>query len=342
MKIVTLPKKNLQDFYAVLTSFGTLYAPQQRGDREFAFDEVKDFSKIDLTYTRTILPPKKLFLPPQQPLLTFSDEKGYETADDSLFDNIVLFGVRPCDIHGLKILDLIFDGKFVDNYYFARREKVAIIGLDCLPDELCFCRSMGTDYVEDGFDLFFSDVGEGYVVRVGTSLGDDMVLAAGSLFGEMDETVIAQFKRRSRERQQRFSREVKIFDLPEIMDLEYENEIWRELGEKCLSCGSCSMVCPTCYCYDVYDQMYLDGGGGERIRSWDSCLFKEYAQVAGGHNFRGERAARIKNRHIHKQRAFVAEYGRPACTGCGRCIAACPAGIDIRSVIDQLWSGCYD
>ena len=125
-------------------------------------------------------------------------------------------------------------------------------------------------------------------------------------------------------------------DLPEILEMEYHSEVWDELGRKCLSCGSCSMVCPTCYCFDVNDEVDLGSRSGRRIRSWDSCLFETHALVAGGENFREHRSSRIKFRYYHKQRGFVAEYGRPSCVGCGRCIAGCPAGIDIVSVIEKL------
>jgi sulfhydrogenase subunit beta (sulfur reductase) len=122
------------------------------------------------------------------------------------------------------------------------------------------------------------------------------------------------------------------------MDLEYENEIWREIGEKCLGCGTCSMVCPTCYCYAVFDDLNLDADSGQRKRRWDSCLFKDYALVAGGHNFRAECSSRVKNRYFHKQRGFVRQYGRPSCVGCGRCIVYCPAGVDILEIVRKLRS----
>jgi sulfhydrogenase subunit beta (sulfur reductase) len=96
------------------------------------------------------------------------------------------------------------------------------------------------------------------------------------------------------------------------------------------------MVCPTCYCYDVADDVELGSRAGQRTRTWDSCLFKSHALVGSGENFRGPRSSRIKYRFYHKQRGFVAEYGRPSCVGCGRCIEACPVGIDVVQVIESL------
>ncbi len=249
---------------------------------------------------------------------------------------IILFGAHACDVYALNILDRVFAGKYNDPYYQARRKNTAIIGIDCRPDKQCFCRSMRADFVETGFDLFFYDTGDYYQVLVGTARGDDMVLATGSVFESVDAGDIEDYKRRSMNKRRAFQLEVEIRDLPEIFEMEYQSEIWEELGAKCLSCGSCSMVCPTCYCYDVNDDVELGSRAGKRTRSWDSCLFEDHALVASGENFRGPRASRIKFRFYHKQRGFVAEYGRPSCVGCGRCATACPVGIDAVQVIERL------
>jgi sulfhydrogenase subunit beta (sulfur reductase) len=195
---------------------------------------------------------------------------------------------------------------------------------------------MRADFVEHGFDLFLYDTGGYYQALVGTALGDDMVLGTGNLFEPVDAVEIDDYKRRSRNKRRAFEVDVEIRDLPEIFEMEYRSGIWNELGEKCLSCGSCSMVCPTCYCYDVADDVELGSRAGQRTRTWDSCLFKSHALVGSGENFRGPRSSRIKYRFYHKQRGFVAEYGRPSCVGCGRCIEACPVGIDVVQVIESL------
>jgi sulfhydrogenase subunit beta (sulfur reductase) len=208
--------------------------------------------------------------------------------------------------------------------------------VDCIPDEHCFCRSMRADFVDRGFDLFLYDLGSHYLTMVGTALGDDMVLATGSLFESPTPEDLDEYKRRSSSKRAAFRLDVEIRDLPEIFEMEYSSELWDELGEKCLGCGNCSMVCPTCYCYDVADQVELGSRAGTRARSWDSCLFSTHALVAGGENFRKTRASRIKFRFYHKQREFVAEYGRPSCVGCGRCTTACPANIEIVEVLKTL------
>ncbi len=336
MKIRKIPKMNLDFFVSVLPAFGELYAPVRRG-KGFAFDRPARWSEVQINYPRTILPPKKFLLPPREVTFRFDTTNGYRDMLAEAAQPIVLFGVHPYDIFGLNILDRVFaQGKYKDPYYVVRRQSTTIIGVDFEPDEKHFARSMNADFVDSGFDLWLSDLGEDYLVLVGTSRGDDIVVKCGCLMEEPTEADFAEYKRRSSLRRSAYKSRIELGDLPEIMEMEYHSRVWEEIGERCLSCGSCSAVCPTCYCFDINDEAELGGASGSRIRSWDSCLFKTHALVAGGENFRESRASRIKYRFYHKQRGFVAEYGRPSCIGCGRCAECCPAGIDIINVIETI------
>ena len=335
MKLLKLPKDRLDLFASVLQQFGEVHAPVEQNGK-YAFRRLTRWSDARLDYQRTLLPPKKYFLPPKDTLFQYREGQGYVPCDVAADRRIILFGVHPCDIYGLNILDQVFSGKYNDPYYQTRRKNIAIIGIDCTPDEHCFCRSMRADFVDRGFDLFFQDLGDRYQVMVATALGDDMVLATGPLFEPVTQADHDEYKRRSSAKRRAFQLEVEIRDLPEIFEMEYDSALWNRVGDRCLSCGSCSMVCPTCYCYDVADDVELGSRNGARSRSWDSCLFSTHAMVAGGENFREGRDSRVKFRYYHKQRGFVAEYGRPSCVGCGRCIEACPVKIDISEVISQL------
>ena len=335
MKLLKLPKDRLDLFASVLQQFGEVHAPVEQNGK-YAFRRLTRWSDARLDYQRTLLPPKKYFLPPKDTLFQYREGQGYVPCDVAADRRIILFGVHPCDIYGLNILDQVFSGKYNDPYYQTRRKNIAIIGIDCTPDEHCFCRSMRADFVDRGFDLFFQDLGDRYQVMVATALGDDIVLATGPLFEPVTQADHDEYKRRSSAKRRAFQLEVEIRDLPEIFEMEYDSSLWNRVGDRCLSCGSCSMVCPTCYCYDVADDVELGSRNGGRSRSWDSCLFSTHAMVAGGENFREGRDSRVKFRYYHKQRGFVAEYGRPSCVGCGRCIEACPVKIDISKVISQL------
>jgi sulfhydrogenase subunit beta (sulfur reductase) len=336
MKLLKLPKRNFNEFVESLKRFGELHAPVRKGENTYVFAPIEDPSQIALEAIRTILPPKKYFYQPKTPMFNFDAQKGYSPVTAGIDRRLVLFGLHSCEINALNILDSVFAKDFRDDYYFVRRAGTAIIGLSCEPDELCFCESMDTDYVESGFDLFLSDIGDSYSVGVGSSLGDDMVIAKEDLFEKLALSDIEEYKAHSRAQKSKYTLKLDVRDLPEILDLEYQSKVWEKYGDKCLSCGSCSMVCPTCYCYNVMDIINLQADSGQRIRMWDSCLFKEHALVAGGHNFRKNRSDRLKRRYLHKQQGFVGEYGRTSCVGCGRCIQSCPAGINIVNVLTEI------
>lgn len=335
MKTLILPKSNLDLFAAVLQQFGEVHAPVAQGD-EFVFQRLERWSDARLDYTRTLAPPKKYFLPPKAEMFTY-DTQGYYPSVQGLDKKLVLFGVHACDVYGLNMLDEVFAlNEFPDPYYKARRRNVAVIGINCIPDEYCFCRSMRADFVDKGFDLFLYDLGDRFFVLVGTAVGDDMVLAAASLFSEVTADDVEAYKRSSQEKVALFKTDLELRHLPEIFEMEYHNPMWEELGERCLACGACTVVCPTCYCYDVMDTVNLGECKGSRERCWDSCLYSSHARVAGGENFREEQSDRVKFRFYHKQRGFVAEHGRPSCVGCGRCEVTCPVDIHILDVMNQM------
>ena len=336
MKIRKMPKQNLDFFVSLLPAFGEVYAPIQRGNG-FVFDRPSRWSDVRMNYTRTILPPKKLLLPPREATFAFDPSKGYRDLLAEASKPIVLFGVHAYDIYGLNILDRVFaQAKYADPYYSTRRKATIIIGVDFVPDDKHTAGSMNADFVDHGFDLFLSDIGEEYLVLVGTSRGDDIVIASGCFMQIPTEADFAEYKKRSKARRDSYKTRLELEDLPEILEMEYYSKVWDDLGDRCLSCGSCSMVCPTCYCFDINDEVELASRAGRRIRSWDSCLLKTHALVAGGENFRAARSSRVKFRFYHKQRGFVAEYGRPSCVGCGRCVEVCPARINIISVIETI------
>ncbi len=330
-----LPKQYTRKFIKNLESFGKVHAPVMKDDQNVVFSEVEDPKDVVLHYQTTIIPPKKYFFKPEQVILTFSKDKGYEIPEEELREKLVLFGVHSCDIAALQILDLVFSDNYYDKFYFTRRRNTVVIGISCTPDIYCFCSSMGTDYVEKGFDLFLTDIGDEWFVRIGTARGDDIVRHNDRFFKEATPESIREFKDFANKFHEMFTRHLDLSNLSPILELEYQSKLWDELGDKCLSCGTCSLICPTCYCHNMVDKVDFKGTG-ERVRTWDCCLYEDFSLVAGGHNFRESRASRIKTRFFHKQQGFVEKYGRPSCVGCGRCIEKCPAGIDMVSILEKI------
>jgi len=335
MKIVKLKKENLFPFLESLSKEADLWAPVQKYENKHSFQLIKDFSQIDLKYTRTILPPKKLFLPPTFNMF-LATEQGYEE-DFSHVTKKILFGVHPCDIHGLLILDRFFQHVFDDPYYSKARQNTLILGHSCWPDENCMCKSTNTHIIEEGYDLFFSELENAYLVWIGSSQGDDCIRIKPGFFDEdiTDEDIQIYIKWHN-ERDKAFQVDINFVAMPDLMELKYENPLWEKLGDACLACGSCSNVCPTCNCYNVLDKPLLSKDASEIGRCWDACTLESYSEVAGGENFREKRAQRLKLWFTHKLQAYISKYGKPACVGCGRCASTCPVDINVQTVAKAL------
>ena len=334
MRILELRKKNLRKFLKKISSNGEVWAPVKK-ENMYIYQKIENFNDIDIEPRRTIIPPKKFMVPPKFTMFKYNKE-GYEE-DLKDIPNRILFGLHSCDIHGLLILDKLFYDNYQDPYYIKRRKKTAILGLSCVPDEYCFCNETRTDIVEEGFDLFFTYLGDYFLVWVGSSLGDDMVRTAEELFNEnFPVERIKEFIRWKKWRDEQFSSDIDLTAMPDIFELRLNSNIWDNIGERCLACGSCTMVCPTCNCYRVLDKVKLDKLEGTRDREWDACTLYEYSLVAGGQNFRATRADRLKLWYTHKLQAFIGAFGDPSCVGCGRCLVTCPVDINIYTVSKTL------
>jgi formate hydrogenlyase subunit 6/NADH:ubiquinone oxidoreductase subunit I len=203
-----------------------------------------------------------------------------------------------------------------------------------MPGEHCFCKSLGTNTVTRGFDLFLTDLGERYFVAVDSDRGYSLLQQVRT--SEVTEQDTRDYLEARKRIAAAFKTEVNIQNLPNLLDIEFESEVWKKWGGKCLSCGSCAMVCPTCYCYGVTERVSMDNTEGAKIRQLYSCNLLDFAAVAGGLNFRPRRETRLKYRYYHQHRGFVETYEEPKCVGCGRCSRVCLAGINPPDVIRDL------
>jgi len=330
MRIIKLKKDNLFPFLEIISEEADLWAPVSKGNNH-VFKVVDDFSEIEMNTTRTILPPRKIFLPPNFNMFSVS-EKGYKE-DFSHVTKKILFGVHPCDIHGLIILDNFNKQAYLDSYYLEARKNTLILGLSCWPDEYCFAKSTNTHVIEEGYDLFFTNLEDFFLVWIGSSKGDDLIRLKQELFDEeLKNKDIQTYINWQAERNNAYKWNINFAALPDLMELKYMDPIWERLSDACLACGSCSNVCPTCSCYNIIDKQFLGGKEGKIMRHWDACTLKEYSEIAGGENFREKRADRLKLWYTHKLQAYISKYGKPSCVGCGRCIVSCPVDINVRTV----------
>lgn len=343
MLYAVLEKKHIRPFLSNLIGRYEVVAPKKKGE-SFVFDRVNHVEEVALCYDTTLLPPKKLFLPPKETILEYKMKETPAIEADTHTSPQIVFGLHPCDIKGLNLLDMVFSyplpqapevPTYIDPYWTEKRAHSVVIGLSCLPSPYCFCSSMEAEEVETGFDLFLIDIGDRYFLKIATADGDNLIRRNGRIkpVSDADFRRLREFANR---RSKLFELVVERTEFPDFMDLAYQSKVWDQLGKKCLGCGACSYVCPTCYCMGVEDEVSLNLEDGRRFRFWQSCLLKEFGEIAGGFNFREDRPSRFKYRFYHKHKGFVEKYGAPACVGCGRCIRSCLAKINVVEVINTI------
>lgn len=298
--------------------------------KKYAYEQLGSADDLRLDFDVTILPPKKVFFPPAQPIVRFNGD-SVEGCIDPV--DTVLLGVHFYDVKGIDMTDFLFRENNADNNYLAQRDATTIVASNIQSlSPRAFWDSVGTEVEPKGHDAFLTKIDGGFVLATRTAKGDALVA-----FGEFRDAtaseveaaraVNAEVVGRCAERLAYTSDEI-----AEKVRESFGNEgMWKTLANDCFSCGSCNTVCPTCYCFDVKDTWNLDQVTGQRTRYWDACLTREFASVtmAGGgtENFRAHHSARFRHRFMRKAAYLNDKLGGPACVGCGRCSAACTADI---------------
>lgn len=329
MKTLFLPQAEIRSFLNHLTTLGTVYAPHKKGNSSFVFDKMKSPDDVILEYPRTLQSIKKYFLPPRETLLSFS------MADHSVSQNTVdtspgiFFAVHSYDMQAVLKLDYNFSSGLPEKNYLTRRNNCTFIGISFVPDKHHFSGSVGipVDNLE-GFDLFLDRIKDGYNIRVLTDRG--MEIVTGQVYFSQTKPL--------KPSPLKFNTSISVDPdrLSKILNHSWNAPLWEEVAVQCVGCGTCNLVCPTCYCFNVEDDVDLTLTHGRRGRTWDGCILKSFAAVAGGENFRESLAARQRHRVYRKFKYISDETGKPWCVGCGRCNASCTAGISIVDIVNKL------
>jgi sulfhydrogenase subunit beta (sulfur reductase) len=302
------------------------------------FNEVQSADQLELGYPTTVIPPKKYLFPQREGLLRFEDG-GRSVVPTLEARPTVVLGMHTCDLHAIHLLDRVFSRDYPDQHYLAHRDNTLLVSVECL--EPCmshsFCKSMGTLSVTDGYDLHLTDLGEAYAVDVGSARGGSLLdgMKAIRPGNGADQRSL---NRVISEKWPRFPLrlEFDVTDLPSLLSVSYASPLWKELGDRCLACGMCTNVCPTCYCFNVVDEVDFTLSAGKRYREWDSCQLDKFATVAGGHNFRAKRASRQRHRFFRKGKYQTDAFGLLGCVGCGRCAQACLVHITPVDTFNEL------
>jgi sulfhydrogenase subunit beta (sulfur reductase) len=293
--------------------------------------------EIDLGYEMAEYSAKTYFLPYRENLSTyhFDEEGDWEQHLRYRLHPRAIIGLHACDINALLRLDKVLTRDlFPSPYYVSRRKNTFIVGIDHEPCEGGFCRSVGSDTVTHGFDLFLTDLGDRYFVAIASDRGFIALQQVEAReISDADTNDYLEVRRRISEG---FTTSIDAHNLSNLLDIEFDSQVWRRWGGKCLSCGSCAMVCPTCYCYGVQEHIAMDNKSATKIKQLHSCNFVDFARVAGGHNFRPAQETRLKYRYYHQHRGFAEAYEEPLCVGCNRCGRVCLSGINPPEVIRDL------
>jgi ferredoxin len=320
----------------LLRSERRLIAPQQDGDSA-QFRPLSAVDDICWDYVNTRHPVKEWLFPPSEHILRYRYAGNQIELEqpELAFDPQVIFGVRPCDAAGLAILDRVFNADgYEDEFYTRRRSATTVVGVSCSePAESCFCTAVGLSPTSsEGCDLLLTALDDkGYLVEAVTARGEQLLWEYGHYFGAGECSSKEALTRSVEARMNRRSELAPGIVYSESM---FEHPVWAELSRKCLSCGICAYVCPTCHCFDIVDT--ADAWGGVRCRNWDSCGFSLFTLHASGHNPRPGQDGRYRQRVLHKFSYFPQAWGQVMCVGCGRCVIDCPVNLDIYAVAREI------
>ncbi len=327
----TIAKNKVPEFLKAVASDYVLYAPRAE-DGVIAFRRISAAEEVVPDYRNSTISPKELFLPRAEVVYEFD---GQDFVNDSVpEEKRVVFGMRPCDCRALKLLDLVFDTAEVkDPFYVTRRQNTVVVALGCLrPLSSCFCTAVGGDpFGEEGADVLLGEVGDGLLAKAITQKGKDFLAQYGKFFSAKEA---GSWDKQAKEARDKIKPALELRSMKACLDSRFEDELWESLSRKCIGCGACSYLCPTCYCFDLTSEK--KSTGTREIRTWDCCMFSPFTLHASGHNPRPVNGARLRQKIMHKFSYYPERYDVNGCVGCGRCVRSCPVNLDIRQLLESM------
>ena len=338
-KIRVISREDLSKWLEQMLGSYAVVAPVAREDYS-NFAVIQSGEEVDLSRVNSRMSPKHLFFPKTERLFGFASRpEGLELsgAEEEIAAQ-VLFGVRPCDVQAITMLDKVFDTDvFRDTRYVARRAATTIVSLACnrlCPS--CFCTRVGGNPAGTaGADVIMIDLADGrYGMKALTEKGQKLLEAADMPAEASRQESEAFEESLKKARAAVGDKALDVAGLGKKLAKIFDSDFWDYVHQRCLGCGTCTYLCPTCHCFDIADE--ANTTTGERVRNWDSCMFDLFTLHASGHNPRPSQKQHLRQRIMHKFSYTVERYGEAFCVGCGRCVTRCPVNIDLREILKEL------
>ena len=339
----TIEKKAVTRWLEKLLESGEMVAPVRTSCGDVLFSTIRSAEQVVWDFPNPLHPPKEFVLPQTDPIVKIR-RNGQHHEVEAIHDGTrrFLFNARSCDAKGIAFLTRMHEMEPADASYLRRSGNLTVISLACVtpcPLGFCICTDSGP-FLSDSYDAQLTDLGESYLVEVGSAKGEVAVSEAQSLFRKATEDEVSQRNRLEVAARNHFGEETCHFAsaMRRISTGRVPDALWEKMGDWCLECGGCNLVCPTCYCFSVKD-LGRDGTW-IRCRLRDSCQYAAFTLEASGHNPRAQRKDRMKRRFFHKVSAqYYTRDGTVGCVGCGRCIKVCLGTTHMPAVVAAIRKG---
>lgn len=313
---------------SLLQEGAIVVAPVAEGEKKIFFEKIDSSQNALLSgFDKPVNTIKEFFFPKHEIICKFT-RKGndIELTDSQPFDqDQIIFGARPCDAASLPILDPLFAWDYQDRFYQSRRAKTTVVVFACQKsDDHCFCGALGSGPDDSaGADAMLYDLGDGsFEVRILTDKGSSLFKGKTT---ESDKTGKACAVPGDQYRKKEISAWLK---------KNFTSPIWDEMSKRCVGCGACTYLCPTCHCFDIIDEGSFQKG--VRVKNWDSCQMANFTLHASGHNPRAVQGQRQRQRIEHKFSIYPDKFGVLLCTGCGNCTRNCPSSLGVRPFLNFI------